>query len=100
MSLTVVVLGTFAPRVRAIFSDGVAAAEGASSMSMGVEAMIRVPARAGGSIDVQGRIHFKVRTKLDRNSAQANPNPTAGFLSISHRLYCVPVPACTVSRVR
>lgn len=47
MSLTAVVLGTLAPRARVMFSDGVAVAEGASSRSIGVEAMIREPARAG-----------------------------------------------------
>jgi hypothetical protein len=86
MSLTAVVLGTLAPRVRAIFSDGVAAAEGASSMSMGVEAMIRVPARAGGGFNQSAREDpFQAPTEA-RSKAQASTNPTAGFLSISHHL--------------
>ena len=46
-SLTAVVLGTLAPKVRVRLNDGVAVAEGASSRSIGVEAMFTVPACAG-----------------------------------------------------
>ena len=46
-SLTPVVLGTFEPSVRVMLSEGVAVTEGASSRSIGVEAMLGVPARAG-----------------------------------------------------
>ena len=45
-SLTPVVLGTFEPSVRVMLSEGVAVTEGASSRSIGVEAMLvcrRVP---------------------------------------------------------
>ena len=46
-SLTPVVLGTFEPSVRVMLREGVAVTEGASSRSIGVEAMLGVPARAG-----------------------------------------------------
>ncbi len=46
-SLTPVVLGTFEPRVRVMLSEVVPVTEGASSRSIGVEAMLGVPARAG-----------------------------------------------------
>jgi len=44
ISLTGVVLGTFVLKVRVMFSDGVAPAEGASSTSIGVEVMVAMPA--------------------------------------------------------
>ena len=61
-------LGILGPNVREIFSDGVAAADDASSRSMGVEAMIivrRVPGMLnwrvieGGSHEVHGRSSSK-----------------------------------------